>query len=436
METELEFRFGTHTHRGFSSCVSRDMYYILYNRCIHLGIVFSDPTVNYVSFYRDHIRLINNKAEIKTTSFKKDFYIGTYCIRYCESSEVPVDPSTLEDKAPEWMCVKSRKSGVYMDDVKVEFTILNDTIYQVEIEIPNRETMHVADELLKQMCRWSYLPTTVSVCPVSVGHYRNVLTTHNKVFRYTGYNAWYKPNKPIDIPIPIPDLSEYIVTFKYDGVRGFLCNIDNITYWVNMQGIICLEKVSIPNNTVLDVECMTDGMVILDTIIWKGTDMRSYTALQRREIIDPDFLPVWIKPMRTFSLRNIREAWDMSVSSVMYDGIILRHEGTRYWEEKNYKIKPINKQTIDLEVKSDGAYAYSKLIKNMVKWVDISRIIGGDDLELGIWEFQHTCEGILPVRKRDDRRYPNTVETINSVLFISRGIELVDVISKQVIKGE
>lgn len=436
METELEFRFGTHTQRGFSSCVSRDLYYILYNRCIHLGIFFSEPTVNYVAFYADRIRLINDRAEVKTTTFKKDFYIGTYCIRYCESSEVSVDASTLQDKTPEWMCVKSRKTGLYMDTIKVEFTILNDSIYQVEIEIPNRDMMDRAESLLNQMCRWSYLPPTVYVCPVSIVHYRSVYGRHNRLFKYAGYNPWYKPNKPVDIPIPIPDLSEYIVTLKYDGVRGFLCKIDGNTYWVNMQGIICLESIDIPDNTVLDVECMRDGMIILDTVMWNNTDMRGVSSLQRREIIDPDILPSWILPMRTFSLKNIRDVWETSTSSPVYDGIILRHEGTRYWEEKNYKIKPINKQTIDLELKSDGAYAYSKLIKNMVKWVDISRIIGGDDLELGIWEFQHTGEGILPVRKRDDRKYPNTVETINSVLFISRGIELVDVISKQVMKGE
>ena len=79
----------------------------------------------------------------------------------------------------------------------------------------------------------------------------------------------------------------------------------------------------------------------------------------------------------------------------------------------------------------DGAYAYSKSEKGMVKWMDRSDIIGGESLEEGIWEFQRTEEGKLtPVRKREDRRYPNTIDTINSVLYISRGAELVDVIIK------
>jgi hypothetical protein len=436
METEFEFRFGTHTPKGFSSCVSRDIYHILYNRCIHIGIVFGNPYVNYVKYYDGHIRSTNNCHQIKKTLYKRDFYMGTYSLRYCESTEEDIPESEVAGKVAMWGCNKSRVTGVYKQNVKIEFTILDRSVYQVEIEIKDRAYVDDASDLLETICRWSYMPRQLIVVPVSIPSYRGLMDKHNRLFRYAGYQAWYRPTKPVDIPIPIPDLQEYVVTYKYDGVRGFLCRLDSSVYWVNIQGMVCLDTISIPFNTILDVECMNDHIIVLDVLFWNGMDMRSQPMIRRIESLDTDAIPPFIRPLQIFSMARIKDVWESSLSEGRFDGIILRNQYAKYSEEKSLKVKPINKQTIDLDVRDDGVYAYSKLMRGSIKWADIGSIIGGDTIERGIWEFQRTDGGMLPVRRREDRRYPNTVETINSVLFISRGCEIVDTIFRRVVKGE
>ncbi len=432
METECEFRFGTHTHRGFSSCVSRHTYHILYNRCIHIGVLFGEPTTYDAVFYGDDVRSIQGKFEKKVTTYKKDFYMGIYSLRYSESIEQKIpDTYTLADIQPEWRCSKTRVRGQFKEGVYIDFTIVDSNVHQVEIELASREYMDDSDDLLQLLCKWTYLPYMVKLMPISVPSYRGMLLCHNRVFKYSGASAWYRVNKPVDMPIPIPDLKDYVVTYKYDGVRGLLCKMEDLTYWVNMQGIVCIENVYMPDNTVLDVESVYGGFIVLDVLLWKDVDVRNMPYRVRKERIDPEELESWMMPLMSFALRNLDIVWNFAINSSAFDGVILKSLESSYWTENSYKIKPINRQTIDLEMHVDGAYAYNKSTKGMVKWMDRSDIVGGGDLEEGIWEFQRTEEGKLtPVRKREDRRYPNTIDTINSVLYISRGGELVDVIIK------
>ena len=399
---------------------------------MNINIPFNPPSTYEVVFYGDDVRSVAGSFQKKETIYKKDFYMGVYSVRYSESVEQKIaDTYTLTRVEPETRCEKTRVRGVYDEGVFIDFTLTNSTVYQVEIEIASREYMDKAEELLQILCKWSYLPSKTKLLPVSIPKYREVFTSHNRVFRYSGAMAWYRVNKPLDIPIPIPDLKDYVVTYKYDGVRGLICKIDGACYWVNMQGIVCLEGIHMPDNTVMDVESVYGGFIVLDVLLWDGSDVRNAPYRVRKEKIDPEMMETWFLPLMSFALRNIEILWSFVRDSSALDGLILRNMETNYWTENSYKIKPINRQTVDLEVQEDGAYAYNKERRSMVKWMDRSEIVGGDGLDGGIWEFQRTEGGkMIPVRKREDRRYPNTVDTVNSVLYISRGEELVDVIMK------
>ncbi len=437
--TEYEFRFGTISDGSFSASVSTTTYAHLYNRAKSLGARFSEPTTYSVTYHPHDRRVVDGKHQCKTTVERNDFYMGCFPLRYCKSIETDVH----EDPPPGGTHhTKTRTSAVLLDTMRLDFSVINDTVFQVELEIldGNKDTKDV-QHVLQELCRWDYMPR-LPMCPSSLSDHAAIVARHNEFFGFRSRQPWYRVARAVDMPIPLPSLNSCCLTFKYDGVRGLLGCVHGKTYFVNLQGLVILDMPLDLNGYVLDVEAWNGRFVVLDVLIAAGASLRDRPFSERisKFRMEHESQHVVRMPYVMVTQDNLRAMWSAVLNTPsLYDGLMLRHRLGTYRDGEAFKVKPLNRITVDLAVLEDGLYGWSKSERRLQKWASLDAVVQRDVLAVGsgdIWEFLFSGpEHLEAVRRRPDRRVPNTIDTIESVLVTARNPLTFDMLLEKASSG-
>ncbi len=420
-KVEHEFRFGTVTDHMFSSRVPQNIYDYLYVKAKTLGAAFT-PAVTYdVTYYENDQRYMNGVLETKTQTDRKDFFIGPFAIRYSKCTETshgaqPEPPGGIRHR-------KTRISATINDTFRFDFSIVDGVVFQVEIEVlRDEEEDERTTELFQRICRWDYMPN-VGLLPHSMQRHQQLIFEHNEHFGHRSRHPWYKMSRSRSVTVPLPEVSSYMLSYKYDGIRGLLrCGSGVSTYFVNHQGLLLLDMdVAAPCSFMFDVECWQGKFIVLDVLMADGVDVRGQ-ALESRLAKYKHVHPlVELMQYSRMTKAALNDMWARVLNNPeQYDGLMLRNRFGRYAMDDSYKLKPLSKITIDLTVQPDGLYAYNKAEKKQQKWVGIEAVRGHVECNY-IWEFQfYGPEHLVPVRKREDRKCPNSFDTIEQVLLTAR----------------
>lgn len=430
METEHEFRFGSLTEAGFSASVQQPMYTYLYHRAKSLGAHFSEPQTYTIRYCATDHRVVDGAYQTKTVLERTDFFIGAFAIRYCKSVETPIEGEPPPGGAEH---TKTRTSAVLLDTLRLDFSVLDGTVFQVELEVTDGNLSNPdVSHLLQMLCRWDYLPPAVPLPILAASDYISIVARHNELFGFATpsrrrQQPWYRVARAVDMPVPLPPIQNCIVSYKYDGVRGLLARLDTTTYFVNMQGLVVLDLDEVPRGCILDVEAWQGKFVVLDVLVSGGTSVRDRPFSERIEKFTQTCSLIVPMEMYAVTRETLRPLWNSVLNHPsLYDGLIVRQNLAPYRDGESFKIKPLNRITVDLEVQPDGGlYAWNKAERRMVRWSSFHL----RSLEPGIWEFLYSGpEHLEPVRMRPDRRTPNSLDTIESVLITARNPWIFDML--------
>ncbi len=424
-QVENEFRFGHVTDGSFSSSVPLPMYRYLMDRAERLGARFTDAVTYEVVYYDNDVRLVNGVYQTKQQTFRKDFFLGPFAIRYSQSEEV-THPE-LEPPHGGRVHRKSRRTARLTPDIHFDFSeVDNGSVYQVEVEVVSTDGADV-DRLFQKLCRWDYLPSSIPMVPLSIPEHQRIIYAHNERFAFRCRQPFYRVPTPVDLPYPLPNLGTHYVTYKYNGVRGMLGYAGDQTYFVNAQGLVVLDMGDSLRGCLLDVEAWDGSFVILDALFVQGSDVRSCTLEERLERVRSVSLPDTVRMLEVAALTRqaVMSMWLQVLEEPQrYDGLMVRAKFGRYREGEAYKVKPLDRLTVDLYVGADGLYAWSKERRELVRLATREAVRG--EVEEGcIWEFQMASPSVYVAdRIRRDRTMPNSVETIDRVVETARNPSL------------
>ncbi len=422
---ENEFRFGHVTDGAFSSNVPLPMYRYLMRRAEELGAVFTDAVTYEVVYYDNDVRLVDGVYQTKQQTFRKDFYLGPFAIRYSQSEEV-THPE-LEPPHGGRVHRESRRTARLTPAIHFDFSEVDSgAVYQVEVEVISAEGSDV-DSLFQQLCRWDYLPASVHLVPLSTYEHQRVIYGHNERFAFRCRQPFYRVPTPVDLPYPLPNLGLHYVTYKYNGVRGLLGYAADHTYFVNAQGLVVLEMGDALRGCLFDVEAWNGCFMVLDALFVHGVDVRGLPLEERLERVRGLALPQAVRVLEAASLTRqaVMGMWLRVLEEPeLYDGLMVRSKYGRYRESESYKVKPLERLTVDLYVGEDGLYAWSRERRELVRLCGQEGVRGVVE-EGSIWEFRMASPGCFEAeRARRDRTMPNSVETIERVAETARNPSL------------
>jgi hypothetical protein len=139
--------------------------------------------------------------------------------------------------------------------------------------------------------------------------------------------------------------------------------------------------------------------VLLDVLFINNINISTLPFEKRLEYIRPTTVIKTKRYRKLSSLKDVEELWRGS------EGVIII-ENKSYFDSKLFKWKRDN--TVDLEVFDGNIFAYGR--HPVRQW----RYYAGSN---GIYEFTLRSRTLIPVRRRNDKKYPNRIKVVNDNLL-------------------
>jgi hypothetical protein len=159
----------------------------------------------------------------------------------------------------------------------------------------------------------------------------------------------------------LPNIDNYMVTDKADGLRAYLVFHNGTIHSVQSSGCSDLSRSSI-KDTIFDCELIGDKYYIFDVLMYDGELVVSKCFRDRFKIIE-EYVPehLFIAKKRYMALgpeiyKNSITNMYMLTTSYEKDGLIFTSLNADYYKTLNYKWKPPKMLTIDFLAIRDKSY--------------------------------------------------------------------------------
>lgn len=287
--------------------------------------------------------------------------------------------------------------------------------------------------------------------------YQGIVKDYESLFKRKGvnFNNAYNMKRKY-----FPDLKDFIITPKWDGVRMMIYVHQSGIYLLNKTTTLSL-KMTFPNdlvNTVIDGEYFesTNKYIAFDILFFKGTDLRDEIRIKRQYILEQtksdynlqfEIAQVGYGPTLYECFKNYTTKYPDNV----LDGIVFAQRTSTYINKQTLKYKPINLLTIDflITIDNNDTYPVYKLYVQgesgvipfepypILMKVDTN---GKSIISSGnkIVECQWVNDTFLPMRVRTDKTIPNFItvamdiwEDINNPITETEMGLIISEISKQ-----
>lgn len=412
--TEFEFRVGVFKDGRFTPGVSREKWENMLRVLKQKASYVKEETR--VTIYEKGFREIRGRTGVTFQSKKSvqqpvEISVGRFSL--AEEKTVDAIPQGL--KVVE---VRDRfRYSFKFTQFTVELTyIKNKNKYEVEVEYPpniqdiKQLFVPIRDLVSEQEDTSSIKKEFLSLFKRRDVQFNNALNMKRKFFG---------------------DLSDYVITPKWDGTRMMLYYSSNGPYLLNKTTIIKapFQDKNVLHNTIFDGEFFEDTKkyIAFDLLFLNGTDLREKTRVERTLLLEQ----VHTEHALEFSLVELGSGPDMYTCFSDYtkkypehilDGVIFAPRSSTYYNTHTLKYKPIHLLTIDFLVVVDTSSRYTKYMlyvqgKNgpepftHVPYVQKIDDNGKDIIAEGnkIVEFTWRGDTFYPLRVRHDKTVPNFV---------------------------
>lgn len=422
-----------------------------------------------------------NESWITKKQETDNINIPSLNMRISRQTESPIEnPNDLKNLVLESVRSKNRTS--FTDPEKtayIDFTVVTTkgppekTTYEVEVEMrePKKENIPQFFETIKMVLKaiqQTEVITTVDERTQVIGKFNNIFGVNKKSL----HNNFF--SKPVDLTFSNFEKMfgefKYNITEKSDGERGFLFIIDEGVFII--QPPFGINKLSeTPNDlkefrpSLFDCEIVTlespkrNIILIFDTLLFKGINMRTYTFYPRiskaRELTSPaaptnpnnfnklttyklnDTTTINVKGFKFFTNADEMFALVNEVNKEIMtqdwgnDGCIFTPVNEVYETTGIYKFKPEHLLTIDFLIQKGVPYSFSGKLDSEGKpeyvpfegtdlYPYYNKLIYYGDNILStkvIWEckFDRENNRFIPIRQRSDRQTANKLEVAKSV---------------------
>lgn len=433
----------------------------------------SDPNYQRVeentlsSIHKDDLRVISD-GDRQLAQIKKrltDIDIGRYNgfdIRLSVSSETKVDDSPpmenaiiTRDKA---RTTFTHVDGLYQVDLSVVTTrepgkppVVS---YEAELEFINLPPLPTTKAMPMQFVKALFKPLKTLIYSINPNQIYISDDRSGQVVAALRKRLGIKKTdmiisalqRPTDLTVKqVSSIINHAVTVKYDGVRAILITMnDNSTpeLYAVVNDKASLLPFTMDTDLIVDCELMDGVYYIFDVLFAKGTDFRKKDLRTRLSAIEGLEMPEQVLPKPIFMdgdiKKRISDALEASDASDN-DGLIMIPMTEQYLNPNVFKIKPVEKLSIDFTLVPYGvdpdlhaytpmSYSKGSLVQFtgakkapyrqqqiMLTDAEYNEIFPKGFKKGSVVEFTWRSDNFRPMRARPDRTNPNGIRTALNV---------------------
>ncbi|CAK9189275.1 unnamed protein product [Sphagnum troendelagicum] len=424
IEIEIEIRYNTKD-------IDVDAFMKAYNSIEAKKEVTNVEYAVYNNLKNDKVRIIR-RGKKDPIYMKKEKLLATnspfneFPFKLVVSSERIITVNSDKKYDRELVRRRERKSIEYKPDGKVLyttfFTIVNRTDYEIEIEIK--------PEVIKQCLKDEHR----NVLEKLAGY---IVSTSNKYFgNYQKCNEIKQSILELGIEFNKPVIyrhntlltddngnltRSYWMTYKLDGLRSFVIIKGSNVFTMDMQDNV--RKIGVADSTsgitILDAEIYKDKVYPFDVLYNESTDLRNLKFEERlqtlRQIVESHEILKKKRYMKFSNFTEYKKALTqlyVNNKTKLMDGIIIVDANSTY-RDRVYKWKEF--PTVDLTVMKNQVYCVSHDVLHQYKDLPLTEKLDEEN-QSKVCEFKIVDEGLVFLRRRDDKDQPNSLRTVISTV--------------------
>jgi hypothetical protein len=479
--SELEVRFVRFTPHIFKNDVGKptfDTILKILDDMSRSDLCKKVTTTYNVSMYKNGLRklITNNQVKYEVKRVIKKIDLVDDGLRLVLSSETPSVAGNANKKDFTYSFTRTRSSFIfpsggetplYRLDLSHDYKFIGNSQFhpqhQIEMEFIRNESFEVNYLSIKSAIQLAYnIEVLLKDQWNAISEFNGFFQPNKSIFKV------YKPEK-MPKALSINDvlyLQHHYIFPKLDGVMHYLVVLTDIIYIINSTDVKIFYKGSdIPKSirgSVLFGEWMTQTSVfyVFDCLFHQNIDLREHTLTDRLKSLDNivHFMKLpYVQVLERFYDENLHDrinnAWSFTDQKYkdLNDGLIFRDANLPFQNDFLYKWKPRSHMTIDLLMKTceqrqevRAYHLYTKQGNKIIPFVNPAyrSTVGVGDLrygqhmklsledainldghiiELAIPKFNpNVQQGLRVIRLRNDKTTPNSLQTVNHTLEISK----------------